>query len=170
MALSKLKVAAIAVAALCTLGMLAFLTWSIRPDERKPEFASTSIATLPPGGHMSVDIGNLRYFVIRPTQGAVYALAAPIENGEVLLPDTYWWKPHTTCKDFGLELSEDALDEKARFLCRDANQPADWQPRWQWNAMGRSTPVADAPKVDDMYRVRTTLNDDTLVFVAFEAN
>lgn len=165
-----LKSIAIAVAALGTIAMLAILRIGMQPVDKPPTLPFAEIEQLNPGAYMTIDADRMRYFVVRPSTGDLYVLAAPIENGEVVLPDTYWWQPERVCRDFGLDLSQGVVTPDSVFKCRDATVPQEWSKRWRWDAQGRSAPEGDAAKVDDMYRVKTQAIDNRVIFVGLEAN
>jgi hypothetical protein len=150
-----------------TVALAVVLLFSLRPTQKPRVLPSADISKLAPGTWMSVDSDRLRFFVVRPLAGEPYALAAPIDNGEVLLPEVYWWKPHTRCKDFGLELRNGAVGADSLFRCRDANLPDEWSARWQWDTRGKHLPHP-AGKIDNLYGVRTERDDDELVFVGLE--
>lgn len=163
---SALKTFAIAVAVLGTLAMLATVWLGMQPTPKPPPtLPFANIDKLTPGGYFTVDADRLRYFVVRPQAGDIYVLAAPIDNGEVMLPDTFWWKPERACRDFGLDLEQGAVSEQSTFACRDETVSPDWAKRWRWDARGRSVPADGAAKVDDMYRVKTQIDENRLVFV-----
>lgn len=167
----RVKSIAIVLGAICTMGVLAIVTLSIQPEPKKPpQLPFADIAGLQPGGFLIVDADRLRYFAVRPPQGEVFVVAVPIENGEVLLPDKHWWKPHRACREFGLDLENGAVSERSRFRCRDATQPEDWSKRWRWDIRGRNVPEAGAERVDDMYRVKTRRVDNRLIFTGLDAD
>lgn len=150
-----------------TIALAVILLFSLRPTKKPRVLPSADISQLAPGAVMSIDSDRLRFFLIRPLSGETYALAAPIESGEVLLPEVYWWKPLMRCKDFGVDMQNGAIGPSALFRCRDANLPEEWKTRWQWDLRGKHV-AHPAGKIDNLYGVRVERDDDELVVVGLE--
>jgi hypothetical protein len=147
--------------------VIVFLTASLRPKEKAPpKLPFANVATLAAGQSITVDTDSLRYFVVYPLDGELYVVAAPIDQGAVMMPDIHWWKPLLNCKDFGLNAAQGAITDKSRFGCRDAEQPEAWVNRWLWDIHGRH--AVEGAKIDNMYRVRFKLSGDEVIFTGLE--
>ena len=157
-------------AAAVTLAIAFTLQVSLRPHKKKPKLPHANVAALEPGRFAIVNTDSFRYFVIRPENGDIYAVAVPMLDGVVRMPEGYWWKPYMDCKDFGLGSQNAAITAESRFRCRDANLPAEWEARWQWDIYGRHIPSGDGPKIDNMYAVHTQRDDDDIVIVGLGDN
>jgi hypothetical protein len=110
MATRVAKLTFVAFALAGTVALAVVLLVFLQPTKKPRSLPSADIAGLAPGKWLSVDSDRLRFFVIRPLTGDAYVLAAPIDNGSVLLPEVYWWKPYTTCADFGLDTPNGSVD------------------------------------------------------------
>jgi len=144
-----------------------FMLATKNKDPRDGKLVSINVSDLRPGFYKTKNTDALRYFIIRPEQGDVYVLAAPLDEGAVPMPETHWWKPIMRCKSFGVD-SEASIGVGAIFVCRDVGQPAEWAKRWQWDVHGKNIPDADNTPIDDLYRVRIERSDDTIVLVGLE--
>jgi hypothetical protein len=139
-------------------------------DPRRSKQRRVDVSSLQPGSVMAIDAETLRYYVIRPMQGDVYALAVPMDESKIPMPENYWWQPVIRCKDFGLDTANGVVDDRARFRCRDAEQPSDWSVRWQWDRLGRHVPDAQNTRIDDLYRVRIRRSRNEITFIALETD
>jgi hypothetical protein len=151
--MESLRVKLIAAGAtLAVTALLVFAVMSIKPGDNR-KLARINVADLAPGRVIELNTEAMRYFAIRPLQGEIYVIAAPIVDNTVPMPEKFWWKPHQKCKDFGLETKNGVVDLDSRFRCRDADQPEEWAKRWQWDAHGRHVPDETNTPIDDLYRL-----------------
>ncbi len=158
-------------AAACTLALAGILIFALNAKkEPRRDLPLADVTTLAPGRVMVVDSDSFRYFVIRPLVGDVHVVAAPVDEGKVRLPEVFWWKSSMNCNNFGLDTDNGVITSASRFRCRDANQPAEWQPRWQWDINGRHVPHTDGQRIDNMYRVRVERDGDELTFVGLDTD
>ncbi len=147
-------------------GIFVFTTRS--KDPRDEKLLSVEVGDLLPSHYLSLETEALHYFVIRPDVGEIYVVAAPVVEGGVPMPETYWWKPIVRCKSFGLDSTTTAISAESKFVCRDGGQPEPWARRWQWDIRGKHVPDTDNTPVDDLYRVRVKRSGDEIVFVGLE--
>lgn len=155
------------IVALSLLGLgiwLYVFRFSLLPHRKPPVLKNVDIELIQPGQMLPVETDSLRYFVFRPVKGEPYVLAVPLFEGAFYLPEQYWFKPHTSCRDFALETANGIADDNSVFACRDNNLPPEWQKRWRWNAQGKHIGSTDAGKFDEMFQVNFKLSGSKLTF------
>ena len=160
---------ALTLAVLATLASMGVIQLGLRQEKKPPKLPFADIAALQPGHYLTVDTDSFRYFVIYPPAGDLYVLAAPAQEGAVRMPEGYWWKPKMHCAKFILGAGDGIVTQESQFHCNDADQPADWAPRWRWNARGEHLPSKDSQRVDNLYGVRFERSDGRIVFVGLAA-
>ena len=164
----KLLIACLAVAG--TVPLLLFLTESLKPHKKPPNLPFANVATLTAGHSITVDTDSLRYFVVHPINGELHVVAAPVDQGTVMMPELHWWKPLMNCKDFGVDAAIGTITNDSRFRCRDADQPEAWVKQWQWDVHGQHIAVPDGQKIDNMHRVRFERDGDEIRFTSLYAD
>jgi hypothetical protein len=152
-------------------GIWAYLfRFSLLPHRKPPKLQHVSIESLQPGHMLPVETDSLRYFVFKPISGDPYVLAVPLIEGQFYLPERYWWKPHTACRDFSLNTINGVVDDRSTFSCRDTGLPDEWQKRWQWNSLGKPIGSHDGGAMDEMYRVNYKRSGDGLTFTSLKTS
>jgi hypothetical protein len=146
------------------------LNKSLQPHKKPPKLPFVNIATLAAGQRITVDTEALRYFVVYPLNGELQVLAAPVQEGKVLMPEIHWWKPLLYCQDFDIDVVSGAITKESRFRCRDDQQPVAWMKQWQWDIEGKHIAITGGDKIDNLYRVRFERDDDELRFVGLIAD
>ena len=163
------KIAAGTLAVAGTVSVLAILALSSQPNEKaRAKLPHVNVEQLQPGQVMHLDTDALRYFVVRPLTGDLHVVAVPTEQGTVLMPDIYWWKPLMNCKDFGWETAAPGVMTDFRFRCRDQDQPEEWAKKWQWDMYGKHIAESTESKIDNMYRVRIVRSGSEVSFTGLE--
>jgi len=142
---------------------------SIKPrDPRRNKLQLINIAKLERGRFAIEDGESFRYFIIHRDDGGLYVLAAPLVDGEVPMPEAYWWQPSMKCKQFGLDPNDGVVRSTSTFLCRDLGQPPDRATRWRWDINGHHVPDHSNTPIADLYRVRIERSRDEVVLLALE--
>lgn len=160
----------IAACATLVIAALIFLALSSYKPRDTRKLVRINVGKLAPGHFSILNTEALRYFAIRPVNGDIYVVAAPIVDGTTPLPENYWWKPLFKCKDFGIDLNGPSVNDSSRFRCRDSGQPAEWLQRWQWDARGRHAPDANNTHIDDLYRLKIERSGNEILLIALETD
>jgi hypothetical protein len=146
------------------------LHYALLPYHKPKTLSSIDIGQLKPGHLLTHQTESLRYFVIRPGDGNPYVLAVPMREGELFLPDQFWWKPQYACRDFALNVTDGVVTDKSVFHCRDNDLPKEWLSRWQWDLQGKHVGSVDGGKIDAMYQVDFKRSGDKLTITGLTMN
>jgi hypothetical protein len=139
-------------------------SYSLLPYRKPPKLLTVDVSQLKPGHVISHATESLLYFVIRPVDGMPYALAVPLREELLYLPDPYWWKAGYQCRDFGLDTTEGRVTNQSVFHCRDTDLPVEWSQRLQWDSHGKHIGTTSDGEIEDMYRVDFKQSGDEITF------